>query len=600
MRRWLIALVTILTFCGTPVSAQTDPEVEQLILEQEKKFKEIESAQQEVRAISKKIKDKVTLTVTRIGPFNDRSVRDLRNVLYSGPNNTVENCAQLAKAKALPFFGLQYGIECRGDTRYGTYGPAPDSTVLMPCSGNASQTCGAGWVNEVYALGTYTPPPPDTKIDTEPELTAALLIGGEVKCEGTISGNFTFSKPTQLVGAVQPLGVRATPTDSTPCVLSPLDVTSPVVSIPTFSASGSSIVGVYFNGGNTDSTTLMIGTLSATEAVLQPSDITIRSNVFMAGSNGGLRGISAHGSNIVIEDNHIENYWNANRDTQGIWGNNGPGPYRIVNNFIEASGENIMFGGDAARIVGVVPSDILVKSNTLFKRQAWRTAVPNPSVKNLFELKNAQRVVVEDNIMDGNWRDSQEGSAILFTVRNEGADSLGRVRMPWATVNEVTFRRNTVINTPDAFAVNILGLDDNGLPSVQSKRIIIEGNLFRDSPNGVRINRGVTEELSITRNTFSSVAGNLLYFTQFPKTALRFELNVVKSGAYGINGDALTGGQTALQQYVTLLGGNGNVIETSIPAWRWAPLSGTTFVTPGGLASLLDSEYRYVPGGAGW
>src|SRR5215469_6539543 len=73
------------------------------------------------------------------------------------------------------------------------------------------------------------------------------------------------------------------------------------------------------------------------------------------------------------------------------------GPYKIENNFIEASGENILFGGGGAT---VAPADITIRRNHLFKPLTWMPGAPGfvggsngrPFiVKNHFELKNAQR-----------------------------------------------------------------------------------------------------------------------------------------------------------------------------------------------------------------
>ena len=59
----------------------------------------------------------------------------------------------------------------------------------------------------------------------------------------------------------------------------------------------------------------------------------------------------------------------------------------------------------------------------------------NWSVKNLFELKNARRILIEQNLFENNWVHSQVASAILFTVRTKMALPLGRrSRMsPFAT-----------------------------------------------------------------------------------------------------------------------------------------------------------------------
>ena len=86
-------------------------------------------------------------------------------------------------------------------------------------------------------------------------------------------------------------------------------------------------------------------------------------------------------------------------DSQAInggLGNHPMGPYKIVNNFLEASGENILFGGGAATYT---PADIEIRRNHMFKPLTWMKGQAgyvggvNGSpfiVKNLIELKNAQ------------------------------------------------------------------------------------------------------------------------------------------------------------------------------------------------------------------
>ena len=118
-------------------------------------------------------------------------------------------------------------------------------------------------------------------------------------------------------------------------------------------------------------------------------------------------------------------------DAQAIAGGGGDlptGPYKIVNNFLEASGENIIFGGGA----NPTPTDIEIRHNHFFKPLIWLkgqagyvgAANGNPfTVKNLLELKNAQRVLVEGNILDYSWGGfSQSGFAILLTPKNQAGN----------------------------------------------------------------------------------------------------------------------------------------------------------------------------------
>ena len=122
------------------------------------------------------------------------------------------------------------------------------------------------------------------------------------------------------------------------------------------------------------------------------------------------------------------------------------GPYKIVDNFLEASGENILFGGGAAT---VTPADIEISQNHLFKPLTWMKGQAgyvggtngNPFiVKNLLELKNAQRVLIDSNIMEYSWGGfSQVGFAILLTPKNQAGDN-GTNVCPDCQVTDVTIR----------------------------------------------------------------------------------------------------------------------------------------------------------------
>jgi hypothetical protein len=135
-------------------------------------------------------------------------------------------------------------------------------------------------------------------------------------------------------------------------------------------------------------------------------------------------------------------------DAQAVNGGGGDapgGPYKIVNNFLEASGENILFGGAPG---STTPADIEIRRNHFFKPLLWK---PGQSdfvgshtgdayiVKNLFELKNAQRVLFEGNLLENCWGGfSQSGFAIVLTPANQGG------KCPKCQVRDVTIRYNKI------------------------------------------------------------------------------------------------------------------------------------------------------------
>jgi hypothetical protein len=93
------------------------------------------------------------------------------------------------------------------------------------------------------------------------------------------------------------------------------------------------------------------------------------------------------------------------------------------------------------------------------------------TVKNLFELKNAQDVVAEGNLFENCWVADQPGYPIVFTPRNQSGGA------PWSVVQRVLFRNNLIRHT--AGAVNILGTD-NLNPSLLANHLTIVGNIWDD------------------------------------------------------------------------------------------------------------------------
>src|SRR5438093_1884290 len=158
---------------------------------------------------------------------------------------------------------------------------------------------------------------------------------------------------------------------------------------------------------------------------------------------GTRRGIAMNSRETAVIDSYLSDFKEKAADSQAIAGWNGAGPFRITNNYLEAAGENIMFGGADPGIRDLIPSDIEIRHNRLAKPLRWKAGQDgfegtDWSIKNLFELKNARRVLVEGNLLEYNWPQAQNGFAILFTVRNQDGKS------PWSAVEDVVFANNVV------------------------------------------------------------------------------------------------------------------------------------------------------------
>lgn len=131
-------------------------------------------------------------------------------------------------------------------------------------------------------------------------------------------------------------------------------------------------------------------------------------------------------------------------DSQAIGGGGGDlasGTWAIENNDLSAAGENILFGGGEAT---QTPCDIYIGHNYFYKPLSWNPSDPTfvpPTyiVKNLFELKNACRLLLEGNVFENNWGGfTQEGFAMLIDPKNQSGLA------PIASVVDVTIRYDIV------------------------------------------------------------------------------------------------------------------------------------------------------------
>jgi hypothetical protein len=259
---------------------------------------------------------------------------------------------------------------------------------------------------------------------------------------------------------------------------------------------------------------------------------------------GQKRGLALNSASTRIVDSYFADFKLEGQDTQAIAGWNGPGPYEIENNYLEAAGENVLFGGADPAIAGLVPADIRFRDNHVSKPLSWRRE--RWQVKNLFELKNATRVLMEHNLFEHNWQAAQPGPAILFTPRNQDGAA------PWSRVSHVTFRANVVRHV--AAALNILGYDNNH-PSGQTSNIAIHHNLFADvdaerwGGNGVFLLIGdAAQDIDVDHNTVMQ-SGNAVSVYGRPTTGFVFRNNLIRHNTYGIKGDSRATGHDTIAAF---------------------------------------------------
>jgi hypothetical protein len=312
------------------------------------------------------------------------------------------------------------------------------------------------------------------------------------------------------------------------------------------------------------------------------SDIVI-DRVYAHGDahKGMKRGVCLNGVRLDVLNSYISDVKAVNADAQAIASYNGAGPFSIINNYLEAAGENILFGGSDPAVVNLVATNVQIRNNVITKPLAWQSAILAPpgspravssttagslatgthyfkivalmntdnavavsvpsgevsasqsassksitvswsavagadryrvyrgrsaggetlyletssavtsftytgaseksgtppssgtkwTIKNLIELKNAQQVAIDGNVIENVWVAGQYGYAVVLTPRNQSGGA------SWVRVRDVTISNNVIRH---ASGVLQLAGTDSINTSQQTQRITLRNNLLYD------------------------------------------------------------------------------------------------------------------------
>jgi hypothetical protein len=250
----------------------------------------------------------------------------------------------------------------------------------------------------------------------------------------------------------------------------------------------------------------------ATEVSQLPSNITFDRVLVHGNDQVCVRGFLADAVNFTLINSQVYGFADTVQDTQAVLAYNSPGPFLIANNYLEASGENIMFGGGGIpTIAGLIPSDITVRLNNLDKLIAWyhqpapcggTGQPPCYDVKNNFECKDCQRVLVDSNIMSYAVPQGQGVCAILNIAAGYYAF-------------DVTFSNNICQYAAGGFSIS-------GFATTNTARVLLRNNLMR----------GLTPKWGNTPGDSLEVAGPTLDLTIDHNTCVNSGTNDIAHSAY--------------------------------------------------------------------
>ena len=353
----------------------------------------------------------------------------------------------------------------------------------------------AAWIMPAAALAAALPAPPQTfdssyvapggailKVAAGGNLQAALdkaQLGDTIVLQAGATFRGPFVLPNKTAGSgwiyvvssqlsyLPPPGSRVDPANATnmPKVVAPNFMTA----LGTVANSHHfRFVGIEFAAapGTTNTYVLVrIGNSDTSPTTLAHHIVFDRCYVHGIPNTNDQRGIEMDGAYVAVVDSYISSFQEVDTDTQGLFAFNTTGPLQIRNNYIEAAGENVMFGGADSRAATLVPTSIEIRGNHFYKPLSL---IPTRyTMKNLLEFKAARRVLVTGNIFENNPAKSQNGFALLITPRNQNGTA------PWTVTSDIAIVGNRFINVGSGF--NIAGRDSR--PTLMTERILVRDNI---------------------------------------------------------------------------------------------------------------------------
>ena len=540
----------------------------------------------------------VTVTATKVPDFSKSFLRYITVVaalailLSFGPKSA---SAQAPALPTLPKATVNLAMPTQGTSNCPTL-TTGSNCIRTPRSGNATD-----FQNAINAAG-----PGDTIV-----LPVATYSGNFTIPATSCTGTGWVVVESANLSSLPASGNRVTPAEAASFM--------PVISTPNstaaiqFAASSCRwrFIGVEVTTSDSKSGDIvywLVGGGSGLTSLAQlPANIIIDRSYIYGGSGAGVttaaitEGIRADMAGFGLVDSYCDQIVASGNDAQCVLSTNGSGPFLIQNNFLQSTGENIMLGGSDPSITNLVPSDATIIGNLIQKNvAAWRGAISD--VKNLFECKNGQRVLIDGNVLQYTWNAGQHEALIIRSVPNSTS-------VPWTVCADFTITHNLIQHVPEVLVLDPITSSYGPTSAQPTQRILMQNNVSSDvntvswgGPGYVYQLGGlgngtdgpIMHDVIIDHNT-SFV--NVTDYTAFVEldcacntgdTVENFQLtnNVTDYGLTGIQGQGVASGTAALSAYASGYIYNDNVFATA-PTGTYP--SGTLWA--GSLAGLGFASY---------
>ena len=308
----------------------------------------------------------------------------------------------------------------------------------------------------------------------------------------------------------------------------------------------------------------------------QPSWITL-DRVWIHGSptTSTKNGAVFNGRSLALIDSWIDQVRWKGIESHCVVAWTGAGPMKLVNDHFDCASIGVLLGGAARAIAGVAASDVEVRGNHFVKDTAYRGYV----AKNLFEVKDAKRVLLEGNVIEHSWFEAQSAMAINL-------QSLTDEKNSDVQATDITVRWNRVSQAGQCITMSARGY--NGVASPMAK-VLIEQNLCTeigiDSISRVLLLTADLQGVEFRHNTFVRLAtmrqGSITYVQKGsgpPASQVDFIDNLIGPGLdYGCIFGEGKSGSDALAKYAKQWSFVGNGCWDSHPGAAAYP-TGNSFV----------------------
>lgn len=209
-------------------------------------------------------------------------------------------------------------------------------------------------------------------------------------------------------------------------------------------------------------------------------------------------GLPISGWHVAVMGSYFKDFRDSGGDNQAILIAFTTGKIIIENNFVEASGENIMVGGSDSPVPNI-PENIIIRGNHIWKDPA-RIGYCNVSnsygVKNIFELKVGRKILIEGNIFENYWNTTtgsnqancgSQWHAVVIKTANQGPCCQSGCPYPddpsedtgsYNETSNLTFRYNKFVNIASGLMLARAAACWSELVAPAGHKMHVHNNLF--------------------------------------------------------------------------------------------------------------------------